>query len=136
MPASEPTLTTADARFAAGRFGFDADPLDGIGIELEWLVARRADAATTCSEAIANRTDDDSVVPVAEVRDAVCAGGPLPEGGRITFEPGGQVELSSPPAPTTAAAIAATERDAVELLGRLAARGLGAVALGLDPARP
>src|SRR3954447_9277747 len=143
MPASKPTLSTADARHAAGRSGFDADALDGVGIELEWLVARRAESdfersTDEASERFAggNRTDDDFVVPFAEVRDAVCAPGPLPAGGRITFEPGGQVELSSAPASSTAEAIAATERDAIELLGRLAARGLGAVALGLDPARP
>ena len=130
MPASKPTLSTADARHAAGRSGFDAHALDGVGIELEWLVVRTASAAPE------PRVDDDFVVPFDEVRDAVCAPGPLPAGGRITFEPGGQVELSSPPASSTADAISATERDATELLGRLATRGLGAVALGLDPARP
>src|SRR5690348_10700167 len=61
---------------------------------------------------------------------------PMPAGSAITEEPGGQIELSTPPAATLDDAIAALRRDRDALGQALAARGYGAAHLGADPARP
>jgi glutamate--cysteine ligase len=70
------------------------------------------------------------------VQGVIDALGPLPAGGRITFEPGGQVEVSSPPAsgPTAACALARADLDVLEA----ALRGIGATlsGCGLDPVNP
>ena len=60
----------------------------------------------------------------------------LPAGGRVTLEPGGQVELSSSPMPGAAAAIAAVTSDLCVLTDRLGAAGMTTAAVGLDPVRP
>ncbi|MGY1605075.1 ergothioneine biosynthesis glutamate--cysteine ligase EgtA [Geodermatophilus sp. SYSU D00815] len=70
------------------------------------------------------------------IRAAVDGLGPLPGGSRLTLEPGGQVELSGPPAPGVAAAVAALRADRRVLLGTLARARLGVAALGADPLRP
>jgi glutamate--cysteine ligase len=59
----------------------------------------------------------------------------LPRGSSITFEPGGQIELSTPPGPGVVEAVAALRADADRLHALLAAAGYGAVGLGADLAR-
>ena len=59
----------------------------------------------------------------------------LPGGSRATLEPGGQVELSTPPCHGVAGAVAALRRDAAVVDDALAAAGLVAVAVGADPVR-
>ncbi|WP_432508176.1 glutamate-cysteine ligase family protein [Kineococcus esterisolvens] len=59
-----------------------------------------------------------------------------PAGCRLTLEPGGQVELSSPPLPGPAAAVAALQRDAAHVDAVLAADGIALLSTGTDPARP
>ena len=58
---------------------------------------------------------------------------PLPGGSRVTFEPGGQVELSGPPCSDVGAAIAAMRADIAALQ---AASELELVAQGYDTRRP
>jgi glutamate--cysteine ligase len=131
MPASHPALSLADAHDLAAAAGFPHRPVstDDVGVELEWLIFRAG--------------DPDAAVAEPEVRAAL---GPrpsgadlradaLPAGGRITFEPGGQLELSSPPAATVGAAIGLAATDAATIALRLGRHGLRPVALGLDPAR-
>ena len=94
------------------------------GVELEWLL-RRGD-------------DPGAEVPAAAARAALAplqAAGPLPGGGRLTREPGGQVEISSAPAASLAACVAATRADLELTRAALADAGLEAVGLGLDPHR-
>ena len=62
--------------------------------------------------------------------------GPLPSQSAVTLEPGGQIELSTPPADGVVAAVAALRADEEVLRARLRESGFGAVALGTDPARP
>jgi glutamate--cysteine ligase len=62
--------------------------------------------------------------------------GPLPHGSRITFEPGGQIEISAPPSADGPSAIRGAERDAREVMVRLADAGMSAVAIGLDAGAP
>ncbi|MDQ3628818.1 MAG: ergothioneine biosynthesis glutamate--cysteine ligase EgtA [Actinomycetota bacterium] len=60
----------------------------------------------------------------------------LPGGSAITLEPGGQVELATPPAQDVAAAVHALRCDAVTVRQALRSEGLGLAWLGLDPVRP
>ncbi|PRY17081.1 glutamate-cysteine ligase family protein [Kineococcus rhizosphaerae] len=66
---------------------------------------------------------------------SVLAGFSPPAGSRITLEPGGQVELSTPPG-DLAGAVAGLERDAAAVADVLAADGLVLNSTGLDPLRP
>jgi ergothioneine biosynthesis glutamate--cysteine ligase EgtA len=59
----------------------------------------------------------------------------MPAGSAVTLEPGGQVELSTPPQPGVAAAIEALVADRRALGVALGGEQLGLVALGADPAR-
>ncbi len=60
----------------------------------------------------------------------------LPSGSRVTVEPGGQVELSTPPTEDVVSSVAALQADREVLRAGLAAAGFGAAPLGADPARP
>jgi glutamate--cysteine ligase len=60
----------------------------------------------------------------------------LPEGSRLTVEPGGQLELSTPPRLGASAAIAALQRDEQVLTAALDERHIGLAPLGSDLARP
>jgi glutamate--cysteine ligase len=92
-----------------------------VGLELEGHLVDFADPAAR--------------VPWDRVRAAVDRLGPLPGGSRITVEPGGQVELSGPPAPDAGRAIAALRADHAVLAAALAADRLGLALLGADPLR-
>ena len=120
MPARQPSLRTDDVYRYVREHAVATAGCGRLGVELEWL---------TCPL-------DDPAGPVRfdQVRSAVA--GPLPKGGRVTFEPGGQVELSSLPYPGIAAAHAAVAADLAALRGRLGAAGIELVGLGLDPFRP
>ncbi|MBV9514107.1 MAG: ergothioneine biosynthesis glutamate--cysteine ligase EgtA [Mycobacteriaceae bacterium] len=60
----------------------------------------------------------------------------LPFGSRVTVEPGGAVELSTPPARGVVAAIEGLTADRAVLRTVFATAGLGLVLLGADPLRP
>lgn len=122
MPSTTPTLSGDAARAAAAGLGFDrpptvASPGRQVGIELEWLAVH---------------ADDPSAPASLDAITAAASRTPLPAGSRLTFEPGGQVELSSPPLPLLHACDA-TARDAAALGVALADAGIALVALGLEP---
>ncbi|WP_432506612.1 glutamate-cysteine ligase family protein [Kineococcus arenarius] len=58
-----------------------------------------------------------------------------PAGSRVTLEPGGQVELSSPPLPGVVAAVEALRRDAAHVDAVLAADGIALLSTGTDLVR-
>jgi ergothioneine biosynthesis glutamate--cysteine ligase EgtA len=60
----------------------------------------------------------------------------MPGGSRVTVEPGGQLELSTPPASDVVSAVAALRRDRRVLSGAAGTAGLGLASIGADPARP
>jgi glutamate--cysteine ligase len=121
MVAAEPVLTLDDARRIVADHGFKpAIPPASrprLGIEIEWhpISIERPEP----------RVSFDRLEKAA--RGAV-----LPGGSRLTFEPGGQVELSSRPLPDFDAGVA-IQRDAQALTAALAREGIGLVALGLLP---
>jgi len=92
---------------------------DRVGVELEFLVFDRGDPRRH--------------VPIARVRDAL-ADAP-PGGSVVTFEPGGQLELSAPPA-ALPDAIARLRADVAAVAAALADAGLVLAGVGLDPVRP
>ncbi|HEX4814629.1 MAG TPA: ergothioneine biosynthesis glutamate--cysteine ligase EgtA [Nonomuraea sp.] len=91
---------------------------DRVGVELEFLVYDRSAA--------------DRHVPVEEVARALP---PLPGGSRVTFEPGGQLELSGR-AGTLTGAIADLAADLAAARQALSGAGLLLAGAGLDPVRP
>jgi glutamate--cysteine ligase len=92
---------------------------DRVGVELEFLVFDRAEPARH--------------VALAQVEGALPAR--LPGGSRVTFEPGGQLELSGPAGPLPAA-LAALAGDVAAVRAGLRASGLVLGGVGLDPVRP
>ncbi|MFF4620582.1 ergothioneine biosynthesis glutamate--cysteine ligase EgtA [Nonomuraea jabiensis] len=94
------------------------DAEERVGVELEFLVFDRAAAAAQ--------------VPMAEVERAVPA---LPGGSRVTFEPGGQLELSGPAAPLREA-LDRLAADVRAVRAALRPAGLVLAGVGLDPVRP
>lgn len=93
-----------------------------VGLELEFHVVDLADPARRPSW--------------EEVLRLVDALPPMPSGSSVTLEPGGQIELSTPPLADVVATIAALRQDRHVLRSTLAAHGYGAAPLGSDPARP
>jgi glutamate--cysteine ligase len=70
-----------------------------------------------------------------ELGDVIESASELPCGSRITVEPGGAVELSTPPVRGVVAAIDALMADRAALRTAFAKAGLGLVLLGADPLR-
>lgn len=121
MPSARPILTVDDVHtVAAGRCFSTADePL--IGVELEWLTFDHSDAATR--------------VDPARLRQSMFNGANLPNGSALTFEPGGQLELSTPPSPTIDEACAVASADLATARRAAAEIGVRLVGLGTDPIR-
>jgi glutamate--cysteine ligase len=101
---------------------FKTGPPARVGVELEWLVCDIRDPA----------------LPVAPERVTAALAGlaALPASGRLTTEPGGQLELSSQPAATLADCVAYADRDLAAIRSALQTAGLRLAGHGLDPFRP
>ncbi len=121
MPTTHRALTTDDVDEHVRKHCFAAGTGGRVGIELEWLVVPV--------------TGDGHCSP-RSTGPAVTAATPLPGGSRISFEPGGQVELSSPVAPSLAAACTAMAADVDALGAAFTNHGMRLVGLGMDPVRP
>jgi ergothioneine biosynthesis glutamate--cysteine ligase EgtA len=123
MHALDAPLVDADAaRAHIARRALTPRPIGQVGLELEVHLVdlgrpqRRPDWAT--------------------VQQLVANAGALPGGSRITAEPGGQLELSTPVCANVGAAVNALRRDRAALDAVLAAEGFGGAAIGADPVRP
>ena len=121
MPGSRPSLDVAAAREVIHRIAAPCSTGPAVGLELEWHTYPAGNRSARCD--------------IAGLQ-ALCAGLDLPGCSSITFEPGGQVELSSPPDQTVADACDRLAADAEVLLAALASAGIEAVAAGNDPHRP
>lgn len=125
MPSERPTLGADDVRSMAEQCFRPHDPVPGpekIGLEFEWLT-------------ISARHPDDRL-DLDDLRRAAAAGGALPAGGTVTFEPGGQLELNTAPVVGLDAACHAAHTDARELSRRMEQVGVALVPIGLDAFRP
>ncbi|SHN21265.1 ergothioneine biosynthesis glutamate--cysteine ligase EgtA [Actinacidiphila paucisporea] len=103
---------------------FKTGPPARTGVELEWLVHDRSDPRTLIT---ADRLDA-ALAPV-EVPGAI------PRGSRMTREPGGQVELSSPPAGSLTECVEAMAADLAALRAAMDRADLVLTGFGLDPYR-
>jgi glutamate--cysteine ligase len=92
-----------------------------VGAEIEWL---------------SHSLQHDHELVRCEVEGAFDGTRTLPGGSSLTFEPGGQVELSSPAFRGVSETCRALGRDVATVRDVLAGRGIGLVGMGLDPVRP
>ncbi|MCI4042227.1 ergothioneine biosynthesis glutamate--cysteine ligase EgtA [Streptomyces sp. TRM75563] len=98
---------------------FKTGPPRTVGVELEWLIHDR----------------EHPHLPVGQERldSAVEAVRALPLSAALTFEPGGQLELSSQPARSLTECVETTAADLAAVRASLGAAGLAPVGLGVDP---
>jgi glutamate--cysteine ligase len=122
---SGPPLTERDAEAQALGICFKTGPPGRVGVELEWLVKDGRDPALPVDQQ-----------RVAAALVSLDAPGALPGEGRLTTEPGGQVELSSAPAPGLGGCVSATTDDLAALRGAMRSAGLHLAGDGVDPIRP
>jgi glutamate--cysteine ligase len=116
-------LGVADAYARSQRAALTPSPGVGpVGLEIE---THLVDLDSVCDRVPWNRIDP--------MPPAVCAAA-----GRnaVTLEPGGQLELSGPPAPDIATAVTELRRDAACVRASLAGLRLGIAYAGADPLRP
>ncbi|HEY0542530.1 MAG TPA: ergothioneine biosynthesis glutamate--cysteine ligase EgtA [Actinoallomurus sp.] len=98
---------------------FKTGPPGQVGAETEWFVV--------------DHRAPDRHVRIDRLRTVMDAAGPPPAGSRITYEPGGQLELSSLPQRGVAAACVALGADIAHVSGHLAKEGLELAGRGIDP---
>ncbi|MFG1649866.1 ergothioneine biosynthesis glutamate--cysteine ligase EgtA [Micromonospora sp. NPDC049275] len=114
------------------RICFKTGPPTYTGVELEWTVHDAADPARPV-DPVRLRAALGRHSPVT--LDATSPAEPLRHGGTVTVEPGGQLEISTPPRSSTGSLIQATEADIAQVTGLLAAAGLTLGRSGIDPHR-
>ena len=116
-----PTLSVADVcdHVAEHVFGSFADPF-GLGVELEWLTSQGGREHRLAEPQAASLIDDLT---------------PLPHGGRLTVEPGGQLELSTAPFRTVDELCRAAAAELALLEGACVDNRVDLMALGADPLR-
>ena len=100
---------------------FKTGPPTLLGLELEFVVKHDRDWSVL--------VDDQRVVKILDTLDA------LPAAGALTLEPGGQVELSTRPAPDLSHLLADARTDLAVVRSAFAAEGVELVGIGLDPVR-
>jgi glutamate--cysteine ligase len=122
VPVATRDLSLATARARIEDTCLRPSPPGIVGLETEWHVHCRGDAR--------------AIVPLETLRRLVDAAGPLPAASAVTYEPGGQLELSSRPAAGPGAAIDAMARDLAAVDATLAAGGIELAAGGVDAGRP
>jgi glutamate--cysteine ligase len=122
---------TAEAIEHISGICFKTGPPRRIGVELEWITHRADDPAAPLRPGelgAALGVHAPATLGNPEPR-------PLPAGGTVTVEPGGQVEISSAPADSLTALHAAITTDHAALTGLLARAGLVLGDRGIDEHR-
>jgi ergothioneine biosynthesis glutamate--cysteine ligase EgtA len=104
---------------------FKTGPPAAIGVELEWLVCHPGDLTSPVDHQ-----------RVTEALAGLAAAGELPGSGRLTIEPGGQVEVSSAPAAAIGSCVTSTGRDLAAVSDAVESAGFRLVGRGVDPYRP
>ncbi|WP_405719635.1 ergothioneine biosynthesis glutamate--cysteine ligase EgtA [Streptomyces sp. NBC_00046] len=121
-PGHSPPLGEGEAEDLLRCICFKTGPPRRVGVELEWLIHDR----------------DQPRVPVPHHRLDAAADilRALPLSAALTFEPGGQLELSSRPADSLMACVDATAADLAAVRDALDRVDLVPVGLGVDPWHP
>ncbi|MGH3776049.1 MAG: ergothioneine biosynthesis glutamate--cysteine ligase EgtA [Pseudonocardiaceae bacterium] len=134
-PAAPPTVlrSRAEAEVYVASVCFKHGPPRLLGAELEWVVQHSGNPhlplqARHLADALGPH------VPPYLVPDSTQT--PLPHGSTVTVEPGGQLEISSPPCTSLAELIATVEGDTAALTDLLDPAGLVLTGSGSDPHRP
>ncbi|MGA8209790.1 MAG: glutamate-cysteine ligase family protein, partial [Nocardioidaceae bacterium] len=112
----------ADVRGYIEKVCFKTGPPGLVGTELEWLVGFAAEPHRP--------------VPIPLLQDLVAAAGPLPHDSRLTYEPGGQLELSSQAYRGPTACWLALAQDAEHLRTALTPAGVVLLDTAIEPHRP
>ncbi|WP_162149375.1 glutamate-cysteine ligase family protein [Arthrobacter sp. Br18] len=116
-------LSETEAEIYIASVCFKTGPPGAVGVEVERIVHDALDPQRT--------------IPVAEVRAAAAeVGTDLPGGGVITYEPGGQLELSSACAPDLPSVIEAVRADLAVIDRAVGDAGLSFSSVALEPSRP
>ena len=130
---AEQLRSRADAEAYVASVCFKHGPPRLLGVELEWLVHPTAAPAAPVDAALLRS----ALGPYAPVTlDPRSPARALPGGSTVTVEPGGQVELASPPLAPLGRLVRTVAADVAVLHRRLAAHGLSADARAADPMRP
>ncbi|GAA1189689.1 ergothioneine biosynthesis glutamate--cysteine ligase EgtA [Streptomyces hebeiensis] len=114
-----PPLGETDAEELLRGICFKTGPPRTVGVELEWLVH--------------DRHHPERPVPPDRLEEALDALRTLPLRSALTFEPGGQLELSSPPAASLMECVTSTAADLDTVRTALGADGLRLSGVGQDP---
>jgi glutamate--cysteine ligase len=120
VPTPEARLTLDAARAAVDAGCFAPAGPGRVGLECEFFLYA---------------VDDPAAPPDQAAVGATLGGLHLPHGSTITFEPGGQLELSTPPLANVGAAATALAADLAVVEAALADAGLVPAGVGLDPIR-
>lgn len=115
-------LVEAEARDLLRGICFKTGPPKTVGVELEWLVQEQHDPRRR--------------VPVHRLTAAHDRVRALPLASALTFEPGGQLELSSAPAASLTECIDSVAADLAAVRGALDRDGLVLAGVGIDPWHP
>lgn len=119
IPRSGSSLTEAEAEDLLRCICFKTGPPRTVGAELEWLVHELRDPRLP--------------VPPHRLAAAIDTVRALPLVSALTFEPGGQLELSSPPAASLMECLDSLAADLRAVRGALLPLGLGLSGYGVDP---
>ena len=120
-PADGP-LTEVAAEAYVERTCFKTGPPGTLGLELEYIPVQGSSWTAP--------VDHSRVIATLKSLS------PLPAGGLVTFEPGGQVELSTRPAPDLNSLMRDAQTDLDELRAGLSSHDVVLVGTALDPVRP
>ncbi|WP_229370874.1 glutamate-cysteine ligase family protein [Umezawaea beigongshangensis] len=132
-PAPAVFANRAEAEAYVASVCFKHGPPRYVGVEMEWTVHHRDDPAgqldaATLASALGDHAPP-TLVPDSPQR-------PLPSGTPLTVEPGGQVEISTPPSTSLSELLTVVADDVSALTDLLAAAGLVLGERGADPHRP
>ncbi|MGH3752728.1 MAG: ergothioneine biosynthesis glutamate--cysteine ligase EgtA [Pseudonocardiaceae bacterium] len=123
----------AEAEFYVASVCFKHGPPKLLGAELEWVVQHSGNPhrpleARHLADALGVHVPNSLVPDSSQI--------PLPYGSPVTVEPGGQLEISSPPCASLTELIATVEGDTAALTDLLDPAGLVLTGVGSDPHRP
>lgn len=123
----------AEAEGYVAKVCFKTGPPGRVGIELEWTTHHLDDPARPVDPGALGSALGEHA-PRSLVPDSPQT--PLPHGGRVTLEPGGQVEISTNTSDSLSALLDATVADLEQLTGLLVPAGLTLAGQGCDAHRP
>src|SRR5215217_3843356 len=101
-----------------------------LGVELEWIVQHAGDP---CRPLDVEHLADALGVHAPPTIRPDSPNAPLPAGSALTVEPGGQVEVSTPPCESLGDLLATAARDATAVAELIAAAGLRLAGVAIDP---